>query len=215
MIWRVIGFTGELLAILGLVLGGFLAYQKWGKLREVEDTQVSLGQQLSESWQQEPPAGERTVPEGSPLTHLSIPRLGLRWTVVEGTDQRSLRAAPGHYRGSQLPGALGNFAVAAHRSPGLFWDLDKVQPGDEILIEDKSARYVYLAERTSITSPGDSAVLAAVPGEPGAAPSAAQVTLTTCNPKWDNYERLIVVGRLHSTAPKTPSSTAGAPGGTS
>ncbi|WP_165436326.1 class E sortase [Amycolatopsis suaedae] len=209
MIWRVVGVVGELLAILGIVLIGYLAYQTWGKLEEIDDSQAQLDQQLSQSWQEESepapnsPGAQRARPAGSPMIRLSIPRLGRRWTVVEGTGLANLRAAPGHYRGSQLPGELGNFAVAAHRSPGLFWDLDIIRAGDEIIVEDRDTRYVYRADDPRIVSPAASEVLAPVPGQPGAEPVTARITLTTCNPKWDNYERLIIGGQLESATPKT------------
>ncbi|MGC7101770.1 class E sortase [Amycolatopsis lurida] len=219
MSWRIAGVLGELLAVCGLVLIGYLAYQKWGKLVEIEDAQAQLDRQLAQNWQEGPPtatgppqaAPHQAAPAGSPLTRLSIPRLGLQWTVVEGTDMKSLRAAPGHYRGSQLPGELGNFAVAAHRSPGLFWDLDQVRAGDEILVEDRNARYVYRVEEPRIVPPSDSTVLEPVPGQPGAVADAARITLTTCNPKWDNYERLIVTGQLESRTEKDVVASGGAP----
>ena len=44
--------------------------------------------------------------------------------------------------------------------------------------------------------------MAPVPGEPGATPERAVLTLTTCNPKWDNYERLIVHAELVDQQPR-------------
>jgi sortase A len=38
---------------------------------------------------------------------------------------------------------------------------------------------------------------------PGSKPTKAMVTLTTCNPKFDNYQRLIVHGELVRTQPKS------------
>ena len=52
-----------------------------------------------------------------------------------------------------MPGEVGNFAVAGHRSPGLFWDLDKIEEGDEIIVEDRKARYVYRAENRGSWNP--------------------------------------------------------------
>jgi sortase A len=42
-------------------------------------------------------------------------------------------------------------------------------------------------------------VVAPVPGQPGVTPTEAFLTITTCNPKWDNYERLIVHAKLERT----------------
>lgn len=221
--WRIAGVVGELLAVAGLVLLGFLAYQTWGRTGQIEDAQAQLDQRLTQSWQTPPKTprqaasgkSRQAMPAGTPLVRLSIPRLDMQWTVVEGVDLRSLRGALGHYPGTQLPGQVGNFAVAGHRFHGLFWDLDKVRPGDTILVEDRTARYVYRVESSTMVSPTDTAVLAPVPGRPGAAPSTAEITLTTCNPKWGHSQRLIVTGNLQSTVPKNPGTSAAPSGGAS
>ena len=44
-------------------------------------------------------------------------------------------------------------------------------------------------------------VIAATPNKPGIAATQADITLTTCNPKWDNYQRLVVHGKLILTTP--------------
>jgi sortase A len=41
-----------------------------------------------------------------------------------------------------------------------------------------------------------------VPGKPKAKPTKAMLTLTTCNPKFNNYERLIVHAELAETIPR-------------
>ncbi len=40
---------------------------------------------------------------------------------------------------------------------------------------------------------------APVPNHPGVTPTAAMMTLTTCNPKGNNYERLVVHAQLTRT----------------
>ena len=35
-----------------------------------------------------------------------------------------------------------------------------------------------------------------MPDKPGATPTRRLITLTTCNPRWASYERLIVFGHL-------------------
>lgn len=54
-----------------------------------------------------------------PFATVFIPRFGADYarTVSEGVDTAvALRAGIGHYPGNQMPGQLGNFAVAAHRT---------------------------------------------------------------------------------------------------
>ena len=52
---------------------------------------------------------------GEVLTKLSIPRIGLRAVVIEGTSSRSLLLGPGHMTGSAIPGTNGNSVIAGHR----------------------------------------------------------------------------------------------------
>jgi sortase A len=55
-------------------------------------------------------------------------------------------------------------------------------------------------------------VVAPVPDRPGRKPTQALLTLTTCNPKFNNYQRLIVHARLAETVKRDPAlSDAGKP----
>jgi sortase A len=123
--------------------------------------------------------------------------------------QSDLAYAPGHYPDSALPGQIGNFSVAGHRSPAIFWDLDKVRVGDAVIVETKDMYYVYNVTENVIVLPTAVDAVAPVPGSPGKAPTEAMLTLTTCNPKWDNYQRMIVHAKLDPD--KSQPRTAGAP----
>ena len=51
-----------------------------------------------------------------------------------------------------------------------------------------------------------------MPDQPGVTPTEAMLTLTTCDPKWDNYHRLIVhaaLVRYPAAGRRAPSRTAG------
>lgn len=208
--------TGELMITFGLVLLLFAAYEVWGKAAIVADHQNALDAQLDEDWSQDPvvvaptqpppspgatagPNAEPPVPPGDAIGRLYLPRLGNYWVVVEGVDPADIEFAPGHYPETAMPGQVGNFSVAGHRSPAIFWDLDRVQNGDAVVVETRSAWYIYRVTQSLIVSPFAVEVVAPVPGQPGATPSEEFLTLTTCNPKWDNYERLIVHAQLERT----------------
>jgi sortase A len=45
-------------------------------------------------------------------------------------------------------------------------------------------------------------VVAPVPDQPGVTPTEAMLTITTCDPKWDNYHRLIVHAELVRSQPR-------------
>ena len=123
----------------------------------------------------------------------------------------ALEKGPGHYEGTAGPGEVGNFAVAGHRvgkgSP--FLNLDKLDPGDPIVVETQDTWYVYrvIGDRQTgeltdpayggiagrfVTSPSDRGVIAPVPGQQGAVPVHRLLTLTTCHPKFSAAERMII-----------------------
>jgi LPXTG-site transpeptidase (sortase) family protein len=194
--------VGEGLLTVGLVLLLFSAYEIWGKVAIVNEHQAQLEQQLAQDW--EPTVGPTPtaavdLPPSGAIARLYIPRLDKHWVVVQGVKPANIKYAPGHYPDSALPGEKGNFAVAGHRAKAIFWDLDKVQKGDPIVVETATDYYLYVVDQIKIVSPTAVAEVSPVP--PGRTPGQALLTLTTCNPKWDNYQRLIVHAHLEGTRP--------------
>ncbi|MEO3926324.1 class E sortase [Micromonosporaceae bacterium B7E4] len=200
--------TGEVLITFGLVVLLFAAYEVWGKSTIVNAHQDDLGQQLAQQWDEPDPTVGPTptgtpkpikpVP-GKPIAGLYIPKLDKHWVVVEGVTQKDIRYAPGHYPTSALPGQVGNFSVAGHRNRATFWRLDELDDGDAIVVESKDAWFVYHVSQSRIVRPSQVEVVAPVPGKPGVKATKAMLTLTTCNPKFDNYQRLIVHAELIRT----------------
>jgi sortase A len=141
---------------------------------------------------------------GDSIAILSIPRLGITdgVPVLEGVGLDVLNKATGHYPGTALPGQVGNFAVAGHRKTHgePFRHLDELRKGDLVYAQTAHALYTYrLDEDPVIIDPHDLGVVDAVPDQPGATPTEALITLTTCNPWWSSTQRMIVVGRLVDT----------------
>ena len=201
---------GEIMITFGLVLLLFAAYEIWGKAAIIADHQRDLDAQLNEEWQQADPtvspgAAEQppqAPPPGWAIARMHIPRLHNQWVVVEGVATADLKYAPGHYPESAGPGQIGNFSVAGHRSPAIFWDLDKMRVGDAIVLETRTSYYIYRVTANKIVKPSAVEVVAPVPGDPGATATEPMLTITTCNPKWDNYERLIVHAKMERRQPR-------------
>ncbi|MGH3716796.1 MAG: class E sortase [Micromonosporaceae bacterium] len=188
---------GELLITFGLVVLLFAGYEVWGKALQVDAAQNALDDRIERTWGDGAKANPKAKPlPGDAIARLYIPKLDLQWVVVEGVKPGDIKTAPGHYPESAMPGKVGNFAMAGHRMKRVFWDLDKMQPGDKIYVEDRTNFYEYVVTETKIVLPNSVEVVAPVPGEPGAKPKDAMLTITTCNPKWDNYERLIVHAKV-------------------
>ncbi len=195
--------TGELMITFGLIVLMFAAYEVWGITAEVEAGQNTLDDQLAQAWAEPDPTVSPgptvkalKAPPGGAIARLYIPRIDKHWVVVEGVTQAALRNAPGHYPDSALPGRKGNFSVAGHRNRATFWRLDELRNGDVIVVETKKDWYVYTMTTQKIVQPTAVEVVYPVPGKRGAKPTKALLTLTTCNPKFDNYERLIVHAEL-------------------
>lgn len=184
-----------------LVTALYVAYGFYGHVGQVAQGQAQLQNQFDASVGEfignngasalvKPP---ETLP-GDALARLTIPRLDLSWIVVEGVALDDIVNAPGHYPTSQLPGQVGNFAVAGHREPGLFWDLDKVRAGDKILVQTRKGQYTYTVTRNFITDPQSWPEVSKTP--PGFPARSKVLTLTTCDPKYDNFHRLVIHGVL-------------------
>jgi LPXTG-site transpeptidase (sortase) family protein len=204
---------GEIMITFGLVVLLFAAYEVWGTTAVIGSHQDTLDQQLRQQWDEpDPTVGPTPSASADPLAgraiaRLYIPKLGKQWVVVEGVTQKDIRYAPGHYPNTAKPGKIGNFSVAGHRIPATFWDLDQVHPGDTVVVETRDSWYVYEVTENHVVTPEAVEVVAPVPGQPGVEPTEAMLTLTTCNPKFDNYQRLVV----HASLAREQPSSAGRP----
>lgn len=109
---------------------------------------------------------------GVPIARLRIPRLGLDEIVVEGVNDASLRAGPGHLPGSAFPGDSGNSVISAHRDRH-FRALGALAVGDTVVTEtlDGEARWVVTSR--TVVRRGAPALYSTI--EP-------RLTLTTCWP---------------------------------
>ena len=140
-----------------------------------------------------------TVSDGRPRrARLSIPAVGLHdlevVPYVGETDDalgtriqdRGVAASPHGPRGGVGPGGVGNYQVTAHRtsSTQAFRRLPDLRFGHRAVVETDGVRYVYeiwQTRETSFRSPRSLAEQrAGVPGRPGASPTRAFLTLSTC-----------------------------------
>ncbi|EYR64860.1 hypothetical protein N866_03150 [Actinotalea ferrariae CF5-4] len=63
-------------------------------------------------------------------------------------------------------------------------------------MQTETTWYVYRVTDTRIVDPTAVEVVAPVPGEPGATPTRAMITFTTCHPEFSLKQRFIVHGEL-------------------
>jgi sortase A len=208
---RVLGVIGKVLIGAGVVVLLFTAYQVWGTSFQEGHTQNVLRHSLQKEAQSSlvaqalanaaalnklptgPPVVAQTTAapaEGNPVGTIRIPRIGINQVVVEGTSTNDLRKGPGHYTGTPLPGQVGNAAIAGHRTTygHPFYNLDALKVGDPIVITSVQGVFVYDTIRSEVIAPDDNSVLKNT--------SDAEITLTTCNPRFSASTRLIVTAKL-------------------
>ncbi len=138
---------------------------------------------------------------GSAVARIEIPSIGVDDIVVEGVRTGDLKAGPGHFPESPMPGQLGNAAVAGHRTTygAPFGSIDRMRNGDEIVFTVPAGRFVYAVTAVEIVDPSDYSSVV-----PAADPNVASVTLVSCHPKYTAKQRIIVRGELVASASPTP-----------
>lgn len=219
---------GQLLITLGVVILLFVGYELWGTSYYTHGQQNELEQELSQEWApghggvEISEQGIGHVPLGSGIAVLRIPRFGngYHYVIVEGTEYEDLKRGPGHYPETALPGQVGNFAVAGHRTTygAPFNRIDTLRAGDAIVLETKSKWFTYTVRDTNATGvypdvpyqeivdPSDVNVAYAVPDQsnPAAVPTIKMLTFTSCNPKYSAAQRIVVHAVLTATMTKVP-----------
>lgn len=142
-----------------------------------------------DGWERQDARDWRTAEEGAPVGRMAIRRLGLEIAVVKGATEADLRRGPGWIPATSPPGR-GNCGISGHRTTYLapFRDIDRLSPGDEIVLETRWRRYAYRVTQRSFLERDDSDILLPT-GEP-------TLTLTSCHPPYTARFRIVVQARL-------------------
>jgi sortase A len=204
---------------LGVIILLFVAYQLWGTGIAERHSQAALKRSFNAAVAAHQASDSPTVQgsgggtgsgvaaasstavaspaPGGALDHLVIPKIGLNAFVVEGVSEADLRRGPGHYPQTVLPGQNGNSAIAGHRTTygAPFYSINELKIGDPISLTDTAGRtFEYkVSQAPLVVSPSDVSVLTNTPY--------AQLTLTTCNPRFSATSRLVVLARLTGQPP--------------
>lgn len=226
--WRTaVGVLGELLITAGMVLVLFvvweLGYVAVVTAREQDTVVTELEREFATALSSDPAPTDPAAPgTGTPATSapagpsladgkifgiLRIPRLGgSSWAkpIYEGVGLDILAKGIGHYPSATAPGGIGNFAVAGHRAGhgNPLINIDAIREGDAIIVETREGYAVYRTKRYIIVPPTRIDVVAPVPENPGATPTEAWLTLTSCDPRYAGKNRYIVFALLERTIPR-------------
>jgi len=206
---RAVGAFGEVLITLGLLLLLFVAWQLWWTDVTANREQAATIQALERGFGHGSGTGTRTsatltpVPFGEAFAILRIPRFGADYArpVLQGTDHDTLNKGVGHYPETVMPGLVGNFSMAGHRTTygRPFHNINLLTKGDVVVVETKVSYIVYAVDRHVIVTPSHVEVVAPVPQRPGVRPTQAWMTMTSCHPKFSASHRYVVFAKLVGT----------------
>ncbi len=121
---------------------------------------------------------------------IRIPAIGVDAPVVEGDGWEQLKKGVGHHPGSANPGQRGNLVLSGHDDVygEVFRYLDRLKPGDKIIVYTADKAYTYVVTEIHIVEPTDVQWLA-----PTAQPT---ITLISCYPYMVDNRRIVVRGVL-------------------
>lgn len=229
--FSVVGVIGEVFVTAGVLVFLFLGWQLWLNDiivgNEQRDSAIALSESLSEKGKDvpteepkadaeapavdhgDPPVSTVTTANAKPFATLYIPRFGNDYVRVIGEgvslsqvlNKKDLGV--GHYPETQMPGEVGNFALAAHRTTwgAPFNKVGELQVGDAIYVQTVDGWYTYRYRNLEYVRPTGVGVIEPVPQAPGVQPGERYITLTSCNPLFSAAERIVAYGVLEDWQP--------------
>jgi sortase A len=204
--------TGELFITLGVLMLLFVTYQLWWTNVRADQYAGKEAHKIQDDWAK----GDRSpgvFEAGQGFAIIHIPKLDVVAPIAEGISKEKVldRGMVGHYSEGTLRTAMpsaeqGNFALAGHRNTHgePFRYINRLNPGDLIVVETQDAYYTYKTTRTlPQTSPSNISVIDPVPRDSGFKGPGRYITLTTCTPEFTSTYRLIVWGKMVDERPRS------------
>ncbi|MCS6993265.1 MAG: class D sortase [Anaerolineales bacterium] len=134
------------------------------------------------------------LPTASPAQaiRIQIPAINVDAPVVQGDSWEQLKKGVGQHIGTPNPGENGNIVLSAHNDifGEIFRELDKLQPGDVVILYTAQRQYTYVVIGTQIVEPTRVEVMAPTPN--------ATLTLISCYPYLVDTERIVVSAVLQT-----------------
>lgn len=123
---------------------------------------------------------------------IELPKIDIKIPLLYGATDRNLKYGAAQLEGTSPLGEVGNTAIAGHRNytdERLFSNLDRLGPGDEIIIKTITDTFSYEVFNVFVVEPTDLSVLDKSDEE-------KILTLITCEPKQIATHRLILQAKL-------------------
>jgi sortase A len=229
----VVGVAGELLITAGVLVLLYIGWQVWLSDIITGSQYASEARSLSQKWSQDSkddptPAptptdgaddGSDVVPVGTAPTKtaevfaaLIIPRFNTATDpafyrpIAQGVSNTQVLQPKGigHYPTTGMPGAVGNFAIASHRTfyGGALHNVPDLRLGDHIYVETQDGWYMYEFRNLQYMPPTEVQVLEPVPEQIGVTADDRVITMTTCNPLLSTQERMAAYGVFVDFTPR-------------
>lgn len=117
---------------------------------------------------------------------VSAPDAGIDQVIVEGTSAAALEKGPGHYPDTALPGQGRTIGIAGHRTTygAPFRKIDKLEKGDEVVLEMPYGTFTYRVTKTEVVEPTAVEIVEDLGRE--------RLVLTACHPLYSAAERYAV-----------------------
>jgi len=132
------------------------------------------------------------IPAAEQAIRIQIPAIGVDAPVVQGDSWEQLKKGVGQQIGTPDPGKNGNIVLSGHNDVygEVFRYLDRLSPGDSIILFSSQRQYTYIITGTQMVEPTAVEVMAPTPD--------AKVTLISCHPYLVDTHRIVVSAVLQS-----------------
>jgi sortase A len=123
---------------------------------------------------------------------IQVPAINVDAPVVQGDGWEQLKKGVAQHIGTPNPGENGNIVLSAHNDifGEIFRNIDRLQPGDTVVLSTNQRHYTYIVTGTQIVEPTRVEVMNPTPN--------AVVTLISCYPYLIDNQRIVVSAVLQS-----------------
>jgi sortase A len=132
------------------------------------------------------------TPGPAQAMRVQIQAINVDAPVVQGDTWDQLKKGVGQHIGSADPGQVGNVVLSAHDDVfgEIFRNLDRLQPGDQVVVFTEQKQFVYTVISSQIVAPTQVDVM-----NPTSAPT---LTLISCYPYMIDKSRIVVFAKLQN-----------------
>lgn len=132
------------------------------------------------------------TPGSQQAIRIQIPAINVDAPVVQGDGWEQLKKGVAQHIGTPNPGENGNVVLSGHNDVfgEVFRDLDRLNPGDIVILYTSRRQYTYVITGTQLVAPTAVEVMAPTPNP--------TVTLISCHPYLVDIHRIVVSAILQN-----------------